>query len=411
MSRIASPEARIATSSRPPFFKRVKLGAKTFAGFGAVLALVVALAGFVVYETGVIGRNFDEFGDVAGDAVALNNLDAEMMTMAWQAGEFSFTWDKNTLRQAKELMASVDGMIGDIAKELEAAGDDPNAQAAKAQADQMDALFNTYVAQFDVMTGQFDQIAKLVEEVADPAADAGVEALRKLLKGTFDAGNFQAAAIVGQAQETFLGARIYADNYIDNSEDGAVEKVAESLAQLDGYAKQLSSNLSVATNRALLEEAVAKAATFKAAFDEAAKLTAESDKILQEILLPTLDQIGDLSDKMKSAAAEEQQVNRGEVAEGISAARLTTIIVAGVAVLLGLAIAFLIVRSVAGPIKGMTSAMTDLAGGNKQVEIPGQSRGDEIGAMAKAVLVFKDNMIEADRLRVEQEESKKRAEA
>ena len=33
----------------------------------------------------------------------------------------------------------------------------------------------------------------------------------------------------------------------------------------------------------------------------------------------------------------------------------------------------------------MTSAMTELAGGNKQVEIPGQSRTDEIGAMAKAV--------------------------
>jgi nitrogen fixation/metabolism regulation signal transduction histidine kinase len=267
------------------------------------------------------------------------------------------------------------------------------------------------VTQFDVMTGQFDQITKLVEEVADPAADAGVEALRQLIKGTFDAGNFQAAAIVGQAQETFLFARISADNYIDNSEDGAVEKVAESLAQLDGYAKQLSASLSVATNRALLDEAVAKAATFKAAFDEAAKLTAESDKILQETLLPTLDQIGDVSDKMKSAAAEAQQVNRGEVAEGISAARLTTIIVAAVAVLMGLANAFLIVRSVAGPIKGMTGAMTELAGGNKQAEIPGRDRGDEIGAMAAAVLVFKENMIKAERLQAEQEETKKRTEA
>ena len=76
------------------------------------------------------------------------------------------------------------------------------------------------------MSGQFDRIAKLVEEGRDPAADAATEALRKLLKGTFDASNFQAAAIVGQAQEAFLGARISADNFIDNSEDGEVEKVA-----------------------------------------------------------------------------------------------------------------------------------------------------------------------------------------
>ena len=44
MSRIASPEARIATSSRPPFFNRIKLGTKTFGGFGAVLEWSLDLA-------------------------------------------------------------------------------------------------------------------------------------------------------------------------------------------------------------------------------------------------------------------------------------------------------------------------------------------------------------------------------
>ena len=58
----------------------------------------------MVYETGLIEHNFNEYGDVSTDAVELNDLDAEMMTMAWQAGEYSFTWDKDTLKQAKDLM-------------------------------------------------------------------------------------------------------------------------------------------------------------------------------------------------------------------------------------------------------------------------------------------------------------------
>ena len=47
--------------------------------------------------------------------------------------------------------------------------------------------------------------------------------------------------------------------------------------------------------------------------------------------------------------------------------------------------------------------MSRLAAGDVSGEIPGADRDDEIGAMAAAVQVFKDNMIEADRLAAEKE--------
>ncbi len=51
-----------------------------------------------------------------------------------------------------------------------------------------------------------------------------------------------------------------------------------------------------------------------------------------------------------------------------------------------------------------------VAGGDTKTDITALGRKDEIGEMAEAVQVFKDNMIEADRLRSEQERQKKRAE-
>jgi len=57
-----------------------------------------------------------------------------------------------------------------------------------------------------------------------------------------------------------------------------------------------------------------------------------------------------------------------------------------------------IIRGITKPIGSMTDAMTVLAGGDKEVEIEGADRGDEIGSMAKAVEVFKENMIKADQL-------------
>ncbi|HYE53111.1 MAG TPA: methyl-accepting chemotaxis protein [Azospirillaceae bacterium] len=65
--------------------------------------------------------------------------------------------------------------------------------------------------------------------------------------------------------------------------------------------------------------------------------------------------------------------------------------------------AILIVRSrFAGPMSAMTELMRRLAGGDRAVQVEGLERGDEIGAMAAAVEVFKRNAIEADRLAAEQ---------
>jgi hemerythrin-like metal-binding protein len=67
-------------------------------------------------------------------------------------------------------------------------------------------------------------------------------------------------------------------------------------------------------------------------------------------------------------------------------------------ILLGLVIA----RGITNPISGMTLVMTKLAQGDKSVPIDGAERGDEVGAMAKSVAVFRESMIRADNLAQEQ---------
>ncbi|MGC2855385.1 methyl-accepting chemotaxis protein [Novispirillum sp. DQ9] len=63
----------------------------------------------------------------------------------------------------------------------------------------------------------------------------------------------------------------------------------------------------------------------------------------------------------------------------------------------------LIGRSITRPIVSMTGAMHLLADGDKTIAIPGTERRDEVGEMAAAVQVFKENMIKADQLAAEQQ--------
>lgn len=82
-----------------------------------------------------------------------------------------------------------------------------------------------------------------------------------------------------------------------------------------------------------------------------------------------------------------------------------------VALLLVIGMSFLLGRSIVKPILGMTAAMRKIAEGDTSVEVPARDRRDEVGGMAQSVQVFKDNMIEAARLRNEQDELKGRSEA
>jgi methyl-accepting chemotaxis protein len=78
------------------------------------------------------------------------------------------------------------------------------------------------------------------------------------------------------------------------------------------------------------------------------------------------------------------------------------------AALFCVAAGFMIVTGVSTPIRKMTDAMGKLAKHDLTTEIVGVGRKDEIGQMASAVQVFKDSMIESDRLKAEQDAAQRK---
>lgn len=88
----------------------------------------------------------------------------------------------------------------------------------------------------------------------------------------------------------------------------------------------------------------------------------------------------------------------------VSQSRTRNIIISvGIAVaFLGLALNWLIGLSVTGPLRGLSDVMRRLAGGETVTDIPAVNARDEIGAMARTVVVFRDNARERRRLEGEQ---------
>lgn len=110
-------------------------------------------------------------------------------------------------------------------------------------------------------------------------------------------------------------------------------------------------------------------------------------------------------------ASEEGRSSAHSATETGAFGQTVILTVAGLAVLLIIATGLFVNRSIAPPVVNLTAVMKRLSSGDLSAEVNGTQRSDELGEMAKAVEVFKANMIETERLRKEQEESKVRADA
>lgn len=108
-------------------------------------------------------------------------------------------------------------------------------------------------------------------------------------------------------------------------------------------------------------------------------------------MLPRADEI---IERARQTAAD---ASSGLVAS--QARTRTGIIAVGIAmVALGLGFSWLIGRSITRPLNGLAGVMKRLAAGDTSTRIPATQARDEIGAMARTVIVFRDTMIERETL-------------
>ena len=125
------------------------------------------------------------------------------------------------------------------------------------------------------------------------------------------------------------------------------------------------------------------------AFDKTGPDLVRGDDLYYHSITPVIvDAVGQM-DKTKESIGKAFDKTNTETRDLISTTITMQELVAGLAVLLGLAIAFLIARGIIRPLAGLTAGMKELASGNFGVILPGLDRKDEVGDMAQAVETFK----------------------
>ena len=241
------------------------------------------------------------------------------------------------------------------------------------------------------VVGLNDLIGSLFEEDY-PVVEASLKLQRVILEMQDTAGEYLAEEKperLGNHSNTFSQLSDEADPLFD---------VLETLAETEKNRED------TAALRDMFRTWVTQAARDEQLFDthrdmlRAERLADELTEALEQdadILATTLDSVVEKADALSDGADEK-------AAEVIMEAQ--SIIVGMVLLVLTLSALVIVVvmRTITSPLSRMTSAMGFLAKGDLDTDIPSVSRGDEIGDMARAVKVFKDNATEIRRLESEQ---------
>lgn len=197
------------------------------------------------------------------------------------------------------------------------------------------------------------------------------------------------AAMLGMFNQE-ARARILLEESILGAFEVEQGRFTRALAQLSG---------DLAKEKAAVESA---SVSFQEAFHAWGELEREvagqSEKLMGQfdLLVPVLDQL--LAKVRSEAHKTDEQLTASQN-------RTFSLILwgMGATLLFGLVLNFIVGRSISLPLTRLQQAMRRLADGDASVEIPSTQGTDEIGAMARTVLVFRDNARERERLTHERE--------
>lgn len=98
-----------------------------------------------------------------------------------------------------------------------------------------------------------------------------------------------------------------------------------------------------------------------------------------------------------------------EVEDHEHAVETTMIVTSGLILVIGMAMGWFIGKAVAARIEHVTDATTHLAKGDLNTTIPNQDLKNEIGEIARALVIFRNNLRDMETLRLESEDEKRRS--
>jgi methyl-accepting chemotaxis protein len=382
---------------------RLRLGPKIYAGFGVVLALLVTIWGAMFWGLRSSDSSFTDYSNIASSSQLASRFTGSVLHLRLAMQNFLATRSADDLKRLEEDQAA----LGRAFVDLKAAVRDSSQAAQLELAEKTIAALTGSVAQ---TVGLQQTRDKLVYRDLGKIGVSIRQKLSDIAQLAIVESDGDGAALVYAAQETLLVVRLSIGTYLDTRNSQLVKDIQTDIGEALDQLQSAQASLKSSAHGDLTGRVAGEVPELRAKFDELVATVVKLAEAL-DAFTDQARQLNAAADAIEAAANADAAALKAATAGIIDSAQRLGGFGGVLAVLIGAALAFLIARGITRPILGMVTTMDRLAAGDMAVDVAGQGRADEIGRMAAAVQIFKDNMSETERLRAAQSDLQKRAEA
>jgi methyl-accepting chemotaxis protein len=376
---------------------------KLYAGFGTLVVIALVLVLYAVYEFRGIGGNVFNMNALADNTTRALQVEDYLERMRRSSLRYAYDHDEPSAKENGEVAKTAIATLQDAAKAT--LSEERRKLYNGMQAD-IPALQKTTQSLFDDVKKMQQEQAKLYK-VGDDLTTTTNAIVQKVQQGSDQA----LIQLVDKLNADLLTVRVANWRTQATMDPKGLGGLADSVAKASATIAALEGNAAGQAMKAQLE--ALKAVVTDYAATAQAYITHQ-----QEVADTYVNKIAPQIKKMQATITQA----RTQLQDGFKQARETTDgsiastitlqeIIAVLTLLFGGLIAYFIARSISNPITALTGSMRQLAAGNFDVVLPGLSRKDEIGSIAKAVDEFKVKAAEkAQREAAEKAEQDRRAE-
>ena len=369
---------------------------RVFGGFALVLSFLVLLGGFAMVQVERIGGTVNELvASAAGDA-GMSQVRAALLSANGAVEKYIRTWNVGDRDAATQAIARVGQLTDQIERQF---GTLPTIAEGVGP---VRTSLETYRSSFAAATEAVDRLRAATTKTDAHGAVAGlnVGGIQVALANRSDPvrliNPMRLAAVVDALRITVMR---YGNTLSTADADdaklalGNVQlAIADTEAEIAGTTETKLKSLVTALKAAVTADA--------AALDEVVKVAGDLRAKQAELMKASAaidEQVNRISTKLGAVRAEQGE----KTAAAVQHTQQTVILSAAGALLLGTVLAWLIGASLSGPIRRMTDRMQSLAAGELDDAIPGGESRNEIGRMARAVEVFRENALAVRRMEQE----------
>lgn len=373
---------------------RLKISSRIYVGFGLLIILGLGVAGFGAYRFSEIGKQVGKMTLLSVNMQRVLQAKGQLEVIRREETRYRLNADAAALQGRKSSQARIGVLLTQL--------------TASAPVEEQRRIYGNLQELLPVHEVSFDHYLQLSETAAD--ARASLIAVGETLKtathkldlgarGTYDMAMSDGASdintkvlLVGTASWTFLAT------FDPNGPAVFQKSVSQASAAIDSLRQN-----NVADLESLIVPLKAALTSYAASFNVYSHASLESSDLYDKKMIPQIVAMQQQLDR--ASASLETDFNRSSKHSRkiVQQGSLLQEILAGVALIAGTTLAVLIGRGIVRPLTAMTAAMTKLAAGDRAVSIPAHDNSDEIGDMARAVEVFRENAIRADASATEQQ--------